>query len=63
MARKTGDEGRGDHVMWALAFILREMGKKPLNGFEQRIAMILLKKLKNLSGCYFGTRLYGTEYN
>lgn len=50
-------------MVWALVFTLREVRKKPLDGFEQRSVIILLKKLKDHSSCYFGTRRWAIEYN
>lgn len=50
-------------MVWALVFTLKEVRKKALDGFEQRSVIVLLKKLKDHSNCYFGTRWWATEYN
>lgn len=48
---------------WALGFTLKEVGKKPPDGLEQRSGMTFLKSLKDHSNGDLGTRSQGTEYS
>lgn len=56
MGRRGDEAGKveGKPHGAGFGFYLRQVRKKPLDSYKQRSAMILLKKLKDHSGCYLG---------
>lgn len=61
--KEEGRLGRGSHRTPALAFALKDKGKKPLESSEQRSDRNSLEEFKEYSGCSLGTRVEGLQYS
>lgn len=61
--KRREEAGEGSHRTPALAFALKEKGKKPLESSEERSDRNSLEEFKEYSGCSLGTRVEGLQYS